>query len=221
MAIFSKLVACSTFVKRQTPESSFSHYIKSWEALEQEVAHRLSQYPEVVKPGYRDGVLIVEMDPKDFMSGVVKLDRNSKLEASYSPRREGEASYLKVCCAGDKQQARYASVVLYRHNVLAEGNERSSGAKWEIVAIKAQVDIKPEPMCPMTMARNFLLMDGGTKGEFSAEDFAKSIVYWNCHSMVTPKKKWYDFILRALKCLNKECQEAGRRVFDNLPYGKY
>ena len=47
-----------------------------------------------------------------------------------------------------------------------------------------------EPMDPYTMARNFLHLKGGTKGDFTAEQFAQSIVYWNNHAMTAGKPKW-------------------------------
>jgi hypothetical protein len=39
-------------------------------------------------------------------------------------------------------------------------------------------------MAPVTMARNFLGLVGGTRGEFTAEQFAKSIMYWATHAVV-------------------------------------
>ena len=148
-----------------------------------------------VTTGYRDGVVLVDVywanPEKQFYSAIVALNEESKLTANYAPRRPGEDPFIRVSAKAKKQIAKHASVVLYRHDVLAENNERETEAEWEIVAIKARVSEEEEPMDPYTMARNFLHLNGGTKGDFTAEQFAKSIVYWNNHCMTTGKPKWY------------------------------
>lgn len=186
----SKKIACGEFVKRQTPESGFSHFNGSWEELEFMVSYWFLERPHLpyTKQGYRDGVIIQELPPDRFCSAVVDLDEDTKLNATFAPRREGEDPFLRVSAKAIKQKAKHASVVLYRRDVLAENNENETGADWEIVAIKARTTEEEEPMDPYTMARNFLQMKGGTKGEFTAEQFAKSIVYWNTHTMITGAK---------------------------------
>lgn len=188
-----KKVACGEFVKRQTPESGFSHFNGSWEHLEQIVQYWFIDRPHLpfTKPGYRDGVVIQELPPDFFYSAVVDLDEDTKLNATFAPRREGEDPFVRVSAKAIKQKAKHASVVLYRRDVLAENGENETDADWEIVAIKARTTEEEEPMDPYTMARNFLQMKGGTKGDFSAEQFAKSIVYWNTHCMTIGKPKWY------------------------------
>jgi hypothetical protein len=196
--MFSKKVACSEFVKRQTPESGYSHFEGTWDRLEQMVTHWFYNNPShwfQAEPGYKDGVVIQNLPAQFFRSAIVELDEHSKLTANYAPRRDGETPFIRVSAKAKKQQALFASVVLYRHDVLEENNERTTDAEWEIVAIKARVSLEEEPMDPMTMARNFLHMKGGTKGEFTAEQFAQSIVYWNSHCMTTGKPKWYRKIV--------------------------
>lgn len=180
--MFSKKVACGSFVKRQTKDSGYSHFNGSWEDLEKLVTASM-EHPETVTAGYRDGVILVEMAAHHFSSAIVDLTVKSKLIANFSPRREGEAPFIRVAVKATKQPAKFAFIVLYRHDVLAENNERQTDAEWEIVAIKARVSLEEDPMDPYTMARNFLHLEGGTKGDFTAEQFAKSIVYWNSHSM--------------------------------------
>jgi hypothetical protein len=195
----SKKVACGEFVKRQTRESGYSHYEGSWASLEDVVEFHLTYNPQSITPGYRDGVLLVEIPPSAFRSAIVDLDETSKLKASYAPRRPGEAAFVRVSAKATKQIAKRASVVLYRADVLEENNERETDAEWEIVAIKARTSEEEEPMDPYTMARNFLHLKGGTKGDFSAEDFAKSILYWNNHCMTTSKPKWYKKLMTYLR----------------------
>lgn len=190
---FNRKVACGSFVKRQTKESGYSHFEGTWEHLEQVVEYwfATNPYPPFTKPGYRDGVVLQELPSDFFRSAIVDLKEDTKLTANYAPRRDGEQAFIRVSAKAKKQKAKYASVVLYRHDVLDENNERETDAEWEIVAIKARVSEEEEPMDPYTMARNFLHLPGGTKGDFTAEQFAKSIVYWNSHTMTTGKPKWY------------------------------
>lgn len=195
-----KKVAVGEFVKRQTADSGYSHFEGSWETLEKMTAN-VMRFSHCVTPGYRDGVILVELDPFLFRSAVVELEEKSKLKASYAPRRTGEAAFIRVSAKAKKQRATHASVVLYRHDVLAENKERETDAEWEIVAIKARTTLEEEPMDPYTMARNFLHLRGGTKGDFTAEQFAKSIVYWNNHVMTTGKPKWYRKIISLIKGL--------------------
>lgn len=201
----SKLVACGNFVKRQTPESGFSHYSKSWERLEDIVAFTLEDPAgTAIHPGYKEGVILVDLPPKDFYSAIVDLEEGIKLTAGYAPRRLGEAPFIRVSSKAKKQPATHASVVLYSHAVLMENNEAETDAQWEIVAIKARVSEEEEPMDPYTMARNFLHMKGGTKGDFTAEQFAKSIVYWNSHCMTTGKPGWYRKIAEWWRSINTD-----------------
>lgn len=187
----NNLVKCGNFVKRQTPDSGFSHFEGSWEELEKRTIICMSN-PKNITPGYRDGVILVDLympyADKQFYSAVVKLDENTTLISNYTARRPGEDPFIRVAAKAKKQRTQLASVVLYRLDVLAENNERETDADWEIVAIKARTSYEEEPMDPYTMARNFLHLKGGTKGNFSSEDFAKSIVYWNNHAMCQGKK---------------------------------
>jgi hypothetical protein len=189
-------VKCSEFVKRQTKDSGYSHFEGSWKELEEITERYLNGYAGLfVRPGYRDGVVLIDLPGWMFKCAIVKIEKDMKLRANYAPRREGEAPFIRVCAKAKKQKAVYAEVVLYRADVLAEDSDQSSGADWEIVAIKARMTFEEEPMDPYTMARNFLHMNGGTKGEFTAEQFAKSIVYWNNHCMSMGKTKWWRRIL--------------------------
>lgn len=193
----TKLVACGDFVKRQTKESGFSHFEGTWEELEG-IVHTSMTKSQLVRPGYKDGVILVDMgngyDHRKFYSSIITLDKNTKLQASYSPRRVGEAPYIRIGTKAKKQLAKYVSFVCYRKDILMENDERETDAEWEIVAIKARTSKEEEPMDPATMARNFLHLKGGTQASFTAEEFAKSIVYWNQHVMcANTKNKFRKF----------------------------
>jgi hypothetical protein len=218
----TSLVKCGDFVKRQTPDSGFSHFEGSWEELERRTAYCMAD-PRHITPGYRDGVILVDVSlpypAKQFYSAVVKLDEKIKLTTNYAPRRAGEDPFIRVSAKAEKQCTMLASVVLYRLDVLAENNERETDADWEIVAIKARISNEEEPMDPYTMARNFLHLKGGTKGDFTAEQFAQSIVYWNNHAMITGKPKWRRMINKFFKRLFFYLKEDARLHAENMTNG--
>jgi hypothetical protein len=66
-----------------------------------------------------------------------------------------------------------------------------TGADWEIVSINANIYDTDMPMTPMAMARNQLADTedgaGGTKANYTGEEFAKAIVFWNTHTLVREK----------------------------------
>ncbi len=173
-------IKTNPFTFRQTPSSKFAHFEGSWEELE---VLTLENF-EKAQPGYRDGVVLVPVPPERFFSSVVEVTRDSKLWSTFGSRQRGEAPFLQTVARGSKAPAVAVDIVLYRHDVLAEGNEHSCDADWEIVSINARPTKEEVPMDPVTMARNFLRMEGGTKGDFSAEDFAKSIIFWATHTHV-------------------------------------
>lgn len=192
------LVECSEFVKRQTKESGYSHFDGSWEELA-EIAARYF-HSGLCKEGYKKGVMLISVPKLDdfrkpllsrFYSATVKITEDTNLKTSFAPRQKGEDPFIRVSAKAKKQPAVACEIILYHKDVLAEDDDRSTGAEWEVIAIKARSSMEEEPMDPYTMARNFLHMKGGTKGGFTAEQFAKSIVYWNNHCMTTGKPKWY------------------------------
>lgn len=193
----TRKVACSEFVKRQTAESGYSHFDGTWEELEFIVYKAMEN--NNIRPGYKDGVILVDMnfagDPKRFKSAIINIKDNTKLKSNWAPRNQSEAPYIRIAAHGKKQPAFAVTFVLYRADVLQEDDDRSTDAEWEIVAIKARVSVEEEPMHYYTMARNFLHLKGGTQGNFSAKDFAESIIYWNNHVMCLGKKSWWKKLL--------------------------
>jgi len=171
------------FARRQTPESGFSHF----EGTEQELLDLTMEHFEEAKQGYKPGVLLVPVPADRFKTGVVLVDPETVLTASFAARREGEASYLSIQAEGEKAQAQHVHVILYSREVLNENNEATEDGDWEVISINAWESDGPEPMDPMTMARNFLELPGGTRGEFSARDFAESILYWSTRARTKSK----------------------------------
>jgi len=130
-------IKLNEFVKRQTKESEFSHFNGTWDQLINKVIRNFEAGR--ITPGYRDGVILVQVEPDDFFSAVVELEEGDKIEGEFKRRREGEEPRLsyRVTNKG-KQQAKAVDVVLYRHDILAEDNDNSTEAEWEVISINAR-----------------------------------------------------------------------------------
>lgn len=187
----TKLVGISDFVKRQTALSTFAHFNGSWEKL----AALATKHFTRKNPGFRPGVLLVEVPALGFWTSIVRLNQNSRLESKWAPRTDGEGGFIQTVVKNwdehsslpqIKAQANHVVLVLYSAEALSEnGGTRSTDCEWEIVSINASpVEGGKEPMTPMAMARNFLELPGGTKTEYTAQQFAEAIVFWNTHGMV-------------------------------------
>lgn len=176
------LLAINAFARRQTAESPYSHWAGSEAELLSAVTLAIEEGD--TEPGYRDGVTLVNLPPIGFFCGVVEVTPDTELVASFGARREGEAPFISVKARGEKLPAHACQAVIYRRDVLQEGgDEGPEGAEWEIISLNARPTLAPEPMTPMSMARNLLEMEGGTEAEYTAEDFAKAIVYWSTRAM--------------------------------------
>jgi len=180
-------VAINPFVTRQTASSQFSHFEGSWDALSALVEAHLDEARE----GYMPGVKLVPVPAAGFYAGVVALTAEMPLQAVFAARREGEEPYIEVrAAAAAKQPAAAVDIVIYSHEVLAKDGDASSDAPWEVISINARLDADPEPLTPMAMARNFLGLAGGSEGaSYTAEEFARAIIYWNQHAMCFAEDK--------------------------------
>lgn len=172
------LIKCSEFVKRQVLSSPFSYFQGTWEELEDVVA----QHFPMCRDGYKEGVRLVPVPEKGFYTGLVALTPETEIIAKFAPRREGEDAVVSFYARGPKLPAKHVDIVIYSKAVLAENGENSTDADWEIVSINARTTDIPTPMDPITMMRNYLNLPGGTKGDFSAEDFATSILFHSKHA---------------------------------------
>jgi hypothetical protein len=72
-------IIANKFVKRQTPESRFSHYAGTWDELTQSVWWQWHTH----RTGYREGVALVTVEPDRFYSGVVCLAPGDELTGGY------------------------------------------------------------------------------------------------------------------------------------------
>lgn len=165
---------------RHRPEQPYSHYSGpgGWGDVIQMVrANWLSLFN---RQGYKPGVRLVRVPADGFLANTIEVTESTPLKAIFTRRREGEQAYVKVlACDCPKSPARRVEIVLYSAEVLDEDDDRSTDCEWEIVSVNASPTDNEEPMHPLTMARNFLHLPGGTKGDYTAEQFAEAIVYWS------------------------------------------
>ena len=69
--------------------------------------------------------------------------------------------------------------ILYRQDVLAENDEQSTDAEWELISIHAIPEgVDKLPMGPVTMMRNQLELTGGTKAHYSLDEWAEAVRFW-------------------------------------------
>jgi hypothetical protein len=178
------------FVKRQTPESKYNHFEGSWEELAGWVERC---WPARRPSPHNPGVMLVPMPESivgRFRTSIVEITPTTPLRAEYAPRVEGEAPFIQISAPGHtKMPARRVDIILYSHEVLARDGDAPSTreADFYMVSINAYASTGEEPMHPMTMARNFLGLKGGTLPEvpYTAQEFAEAVVYWNHHARVS------------------------------------
>lgn len=174
------------FVRRQTPESKYNHFDGSWDELLDLVR---AQWDKRAVSPHNSGVVLVPMPSElthRFYTSIVEVTPCMALQAEFAPRVPGEDAFIQVSAPGvAKVPAKRAEIILYSHDTLAQDGDAppTREADWYLVSINAYASEEDEPMNPMTMARNFLGLKGGTKPEnpYSAEEFARAIVYWSRH----------------------------------------
>jgi len=170
-------ITVNPFVRRQTAESSFSHFSGDMERLPEMV----KQNWNTQKEGYRDGVILVLVDPADFFSGVITLVEGAKLTGSFKARRDGETPRKEIRADSPLEQkiaAQSVEIVLYRSDVLAEGGDNSlesSVENWEIISINASPTEGEMPIAPMTLMHNHFGSDGGTATNMTDAEFVQAL----------------------------------------------
>lgn len=177
-------IAFNNFARRQTVESPFSHWLISDEVFLNRVQYEFSR----AKPGYRDGVILVPVDPDGFFSSVIQLKAGDKLEGEFKARREGEDPRKTLHAKGQKLPAKAVDVVLYRKDVLAENKDNSTDADWEIISVNASPEKGDVPIQPETLIANHFQLSGGTATNMTDSEFVEalkaSVLYWKDKAMV-------------------------------------
>jgi len=177
-------IAFNNFVSRQTETSPFTH----WNLFDDVVLSRVQENFGKAKQGYRDGVVLVPVEPEGFFSSIVQLVEGDKLEGEFKARRPGEDPRKTLHAKGQKIPAKSVDVVLYRNDVLAENKENTTDAEWEIVSINASPEEGELPIMPDTLIANHFQLSGGTATNMSDSEFVealkKSVLYWKDKALV-------------------------------------
>jgi len=172
-------IGVNDFVKRQTQNSRYSYFDDTWEELVRLVKLNWC----FKKEGYRDGVILVPLPPTKFYTSMCEITKDSVFETKFVSRREDEEPIKRTSLKnGEKTRANFADIVLYRYDVLRENSEQTGDCEWEIISINAS-PIENIPMQAMTMARNMLNEEGGTKAEYTGQQFAESLWFWKDYCM--------------------------------------
>jgi hypothetical protein len=192
-------IIINNFMRRQTPESEFSHTTLSDEALIRMIEANFDN----AKTGYREGVMEVPLDISDkmdaataFYSSIVQLEEGQMLSGRYEARRDGEEPRKTVRATmsyqnpgmGFKSPAKAVTVILYSSTVLAEGGDNDLEAEegnWEIISLNASIldTGESEPMAPETLMANHFGESGGTDTKMSDAEFVVELKlsreFWN------------------------------------------
>ena len=193
------MIAVSEFVKRQTKDSQFSHFDGTWFELQQRVMRNFEA--GCVRPGYRDGVVLVNIEtgvpehPGCIYTNIVQLKAGDKLAGEFVARQPGEDPRKSTYVInGEKMPAESAFAVLYRHDVLLENNEQSCDADWEIISLNASpfpADVEV-PMSAGTLIANYYKLSGGTDTKMTPEQFVdalkKSVDFWKDKANAAPQQ---------------------------------
>lgn len=130
--------------------------------------------------------ILVSVPPEGFfLPPRANLVEGMPIQAEVVKRQAHEDPYVQIFVTPEdaakfgytEQPAKSVKIVLYSAEALTENNEkRSTDCQWEIVAILcSENEGETEPMAPLTMARNFLEKEGGTKSVYTAQEFAEAI----------------------------------------------
>lgn len=182
-------VGLTDFVRRQTPQSRHSHFEGTWDEL---MGLVLAHWDAAKVSPHNSGVRLVPMPEAivgRFYTGIIAVTAETPLKVEFEARVPGEDAFIQVtACGQGKQPAKRVEIILYSHETLAKDGDAPLGGESDfyIVSVNAYASVEDEPMSPMTMARNLLGLKGGTKPEvpYTAEEFARSILYWSCHARV-------------------------------------
>ena len=172
-------LALNDYVKRFVPHSPYSCFIGSWEAL-----LWLARFRWPTGEAGEAAVVFVPMPDEVldlFRSGVVVVTEDTVLQSSRVRRNPEEEPYVETLgVLAEKAIPAKVNLGFYSHAKLAEKNEQSTEADYELVFIQAQLTLGEEPQHPVSMARNTLELEGGTKPEkpYTGLEWARSVHYW-------------------------------------------
>tara|TARA_Y100001970_G_scaffold132741_2_gene163832 strand:+ start:3267 stop:3839 length:573 start_codon:yes stop_codon:yes gene_type:complete len=187
------IVSVNDFVRRQV-KGSGKTYAKTL-SFKEIVRHAEEQmFKKFYSNGYRDGVRLVEVANKfidDFVCPYVKIDKDTKLISKLVKRQPNEEPYIQTrALNGKKVRTGKVELILYRNDILLENNENTTNADWELISINALPQgLGKLPIGPITMMRNQLNLVGGTKANYSSDEWAQSVWFWQKYATLQPESQ--------------------------------
>ena len=189
-------IGLNTFFLDQLNESK-KYYPKNFSVKELIEEIKLSLLNHTFKTGYRDGVILVSISPKDWISCVVKLKPEMSFMGYFKSRVDGETPRKQFIVVFESlsefSPAQEVDVVLYSREVLAEKDEPRTGLDWDVIGILAQPIKGGAPMSPDTLMANHFGVDGGTNTNMSSEQFEKELKisydFWKNHAIARLREK--------------------------------
>ena len=209
-------VGVNDFAKRQIGETGKSSRFSYYTGEANELSKLVEENFDNKKNGYRDGVYTVSVPSEDFYSGISKIDENSIIWSRMEARRRGEEPVLTNSnLNGVKEPAKFTDIVIYSHEVLAENNEFTTDAEYEVISINASFD-ENQPMTPETIKRNHYGNAGGTNDHKTEAEFEKDLKeaeeYWSKYSTVDDISNFKRFYDKENSLSNEELKDL---IIDN------
>ena len=188
--IKKRQVEVNDFVKRQI-EGSGKTYSKSM-TFDEIAKHAEEQMVRVgFSLGYREGVRVVNAADSiinNFICPFVLIKQDTILTSKLVRRQKHEEPYIQIrALNGELLKTSRVELILYSHDVLKEKNENTTDAQWELISINSiPKGVKKMPMGPVTMMRNQLNLDGGTKAYYSSNEWANSVKFFQQYAILEP-----------------------------------
>lgn len=151
-----------------------------------------------IKTGYREGVILVEIEPRGFKRRFRTLVEGDYLFGKFTSRVKGETPRKKVgvLTVGELPNAEYVDAVLYHIDVIKEGMTEEEleirgdnlDFDYEVVAFLTKDTPEEQPMETEVLLHNKFKSDGGTDVKMTDEEFVKTLKksfnYWKNRSLI-------------------------------------
>ena len=94
---------------------------------------------------------------------------------------------VEISLNGKTVETGNVDLILYRRDVLKETQENETNKEWELISFHA-IPYKFDnlPMGPVTMMRNQLNLNGGTKAFYNSNEWAESVRFWQKYAPLDP-----------------------------------
>ena len=199
------VISVNPFVLRQTPESSYSHSLLSFE----EVASLLKDAtPQQITEGYRPAsydqggrVILMRLTPEqasnNFFSAITLIEDGEEVLEGMRSRVQGEEPrpYREVV-RNSKPVAKTVDLVFYNSIALAQDGDNISELSpdnWELISINASEDdcMDAPPITPVALHANYHNLSGGTETNMTEDEYLSRMIvskaYWDCRANIRLK----------------------------------